>query len=220
MIYSDEAYRKLKTLIYKGKLRPGQRLVERELATRFEISRIPLRESLARLEKEGLVRTIPNTATYVEDFPPRRVLEMYSMRLLLEPEAARLATLQRPRELVGKLRKLCAQMTKETKTANWAKLDETDYEFHYAIVEASGHSLLLRAYEDCHIQITGIRSDYNNLKHLPVNATAKDHLAIVDSIADGDPTEAARATYEHVSRALHAMEIHLGIGLGKANMNL
>ncbi|MEP6662993.1 MAG: GntR family transcriptional regulator, partial [Verrucomicrobiota bacterium] len=42
MIHSDEAYRKIKSLIYKGKLRPGQRLVERELATRLEISRIPL----------------------------------------------------------------------------------------------------------------------------------------------------------------------------------
>lgn len=214
MIHSDEAYRKIKTLIYKGKLRPGQRLVERELASRFEISRIPLRESLARLENEGLVRTIPNTATYVEDFPPRQVLEMYSMRLLLEPEATRLATLQRPAELVGKLRKLCAQMTRESKASNWAKLDETDYEFHRAIVEASGHSLLIRSYENCHIQITGIRSDYNNLKNLPVNATAKGHLAIVDCIAEGDPTGAAQATHEHVSKALRAMETHLAIGLG------
>ncbi|MEO7297979.1 MAG: GntR family transcriptional regulator [Verrucomicrobiota bacterium] len=214
MIYADEAYRKLKTLIYKGKLRPGQRLVERQLATRLKISRIPLRESLARLENEGLVRTIPNSATYVEDFPPRQVLEMYSMRLLLEPEATRLATVQQPAGLVGKLRKLCGQMTKETKVGDWARLDQTDYEFHYAIVEASKHSLLLRSYENCHIQITGIRSDYNNLKHLPVNATAKDHLAIVDCIAAGDPAGAARATHEHVARALRAMETHLGIDLG------
>ena len=217
MIYSEEAYRKLKALIYKGKLRPGQRLVERELASRLEISRIPLRESLARLEMEGLVRTIPNTATYVEDFPPRRVLEMFSMRRLLEPEAARLATLQRPAELVGKLRKLCQRMTKETKAGDWAKLDEADYEFHHAIVEASGHSLLLSSYENCHIQITGIRSDYNNLKTLPVNATAKDHQAIVDCIAASDPAGAARATYEHVSRALRIMETHLSIGSGTAS---
>src|SRR6266516_1499251 len=111
MIYSEQTYRKLKAMIYKGKLRPGQRLVERELASRLRTSRIPVRESLARLEMEGLVRTIPNTSTYVEDFPPQRVMEMYSMRLLLEPEASRLATLQRPPDLTHKLEKLCKQMT-------------------------------------------------------------------------------------------------------------
>src|SRR4029079_17616142 len=109
MIDADQTYRKIKAMIYKGKLRPGQRLVERELASRLSISRIPVRESLARLEMEGLVRIIPNTSTYVEDFPPQRVMEMYSMRLLLEPEASRLATLHRPPDLVKKLHKLCNQ---------------------------------------------------------------------------------------------------------------
>src|SRR5262245_46711306 len=99
MISSEHTYQKIKSLIYKGKLGPGQELVERQLASRMKISRSPVRESLARLETEGLIRTIPNTATYVEDFPPQRVMEMYSMRLLLEPEASRLATLRRPPEL-------------------------------------------------------------------------------------------------------------------------
>src|SRR5690242_17870662 len=110
MMDSEKTYGKLKAMIYNGKLRPGQRLVERDLAVRLRISRIPVRESLARLKMEGLVRTIPNTSTYVEDFPPQRIMEMYSMRLLLEPEAARLATLRRPSDLTNNLHKLCKQM--------------------------------------------------------------------------------------------------------------
>src|ERR1044071_2934301 len=88
----DKAYKRLKSMIYDGRLQPGQRLVERDLSRTLAVSRIPLREGLIRLESEGLVRSVPNSATYVEDFSVTDVLEMYSMRLVLEPLAARLAT--------------------------------------------------------------------------------------------------------------------------------
>ena len=69
-VRSERAYRHLKDILYEGPLSPGQRLVERELAEKLSISRIPLRESLIRLESEGLVRSVANIATFVEDFSP------------------------------------------------------------------------------------------------------------------------------------------------------
>src|SRR4051812_23841987 len=88
---SNDIYAQLKTLILAGQLQSGERLVERELARRFKISRIPLRESLIRLEGEGLVRSVANTATYVEDFSPQDTVEIYTLRLVLEPLGTRLA---------------------------------------------------------------------------------------------------------------------------------
>lgn len=210
---SDKAYNRLKSMIYEGRLAPGQRLVERDLSRTLAVSRIPLRESLARLESEGLIRCVPNSATYVEDFSPEDVLEMYSMRRLLEPLAARLATLRCPRELIPSLRRLCDQMTQDTKAGDWAKLDRTDYQFHRAIVEASRHTLLIRAYDNCHIQITGVRAGYAHLKELPPDATAAEHKLIVDCIGKGDARGAEKATYNHVSRALGCMEKNLGFRL-------
>ena len=67
-VRSTSIHLQLKTMILSGELRSGERLVERELARRLKVSRIPLRESLIRLESEGLVRSVANTATYVEDF--------------------------------------------------------------------------------------------------------------------------------------------------------
>lgn len=215
---SDKAYRRLKSMIYEGRLVPGQRLVERDLSRTLAVSRIPLREGLVRLESEGLVRCVPNSATYVEDFSPEDVLEMYSMRRLLEPLAARLATLRCPAALVPSLRRLCEQMTQDTKARDWAKLDRTDYQFHRAIVEASSHSLLVRAYDHCHIQITGVRAGYAHLKKLPANTTAAEHKLIVDCIARGDARGAEKATFKHVSRALACLEKSLGFRLDELEM--
>lgn len=210
---SDKAYQRLKSMIYEGRLQPGQRLVERDLSRTLAVSRIPLREGLVRLESEGLVRSVPNSATYVEDFSPADVLEMYSMRRLLEPLAARLATLRCPPALVPSLRRFCDQMTLDTKARDWAKLDRTDYQFHRAIVEASAHTLLIRAYDHCHIQITGVRAGYAYLKEMAPNATAAEHQLIVDCIGRGDARGAEKATTAHVSRALGCLQRHLGLRL-------
>src|SRR6185503_5727763 len=142
----DQTYAKLKNMIYCGRLRPGQRLLEVDLSQALSISRIPLRECLVRLESEGLVRRVPNSATFVEDFLPVDILEMYSMRLVLEPLAARLAASEVNPALVRRLYQLCDQMTQDTKAKNWAKLDRTDYQFHYTVVRASGHQRLIRGY--------------------------------------------------------------------------
>ena len=104
-------------------------------------------------------------------------------------------------------------MTKETKVCRWAGLDQADYQFHYEIVKASGHALLIRAYENCHIQVTGLRSAYTNLKQFPMNATAKDHSTIVECIAAADAKGAARAAHEHVFQALRVVEAYLGMRL-------
>src|SRR6185295_18710199 len=155
------------------------------------VSRVPLRECLIRLESEGLVRKVAHTAKFVEDFSAKDVLEIYSMRLIIEPLAARLAALKRPPALMPRLRQLCERMTRSTEASDWAKLDAADYQFHRAIVEASQHRRLVRAYASSHVQVTGRRADYVHLKNLPADTTAREHLQIIEAIerADGKAAE-------------------------------
>jgi DNA-binding GntR family transcriptional regulator len=216
---ADKTYKRLKNMIYDGRLQPGQRLVERDLSRTLSVSRIPLREGLVRLESEGLVRSVPNSATYVEDFSFSDIVEMYSMRLALEPLASRLATFRRDRALVPTLKGLCEQMTIHSKEADWAKLDRVDYEFHRAIVGASGHSLLIRAYDNCHIQITGIRAGYAHLKKIAPDATAAEHQLIVDCIRQGNGSGAEDATYDHVRGALTRLAGHFGPSLEELGLS-
>ncbi len=210
---SEKVYKKVKSMIYDGHLQPGERLVERDLSRKLGTSRIPLRESLVRLESEGLVRSIPNSASYVEDFSPSDILEMYSMRLVLEPLAARLATLQHEDSLLDKLRRLCELMTTCTRNCDWTGLDRADYQFHRLIVGASSHKLLIRTYDNCHIQVTGSRPSYAHLKLLTPDTTAKEHDVIMQAIGKWDAHAAEEATRDHVRLALGQLEEYLGVRL-------
>ncbi|MCC7349990.1 MAG: GntR family transcriptional regulator [Phycisphaerales bacterium] len=203
---TDRTYYWLKESIYRGRLRPGQRIVERELARRMGVSRIPLRESLRRLETEGLVRSIPNTATFIEDFSPEDILEIYSMRQLLEPEASGLAAQRADADLIDRLKRLCDQMIRDTQSGNIAQLDRTDYQFHHSIVAGSGHKRLLRAYESAHIRIVGPRVEFAHLQSQPADTTAREHLSIVQCLENRDAQSARRIALEHVHRSAGIVE--------------
>src|SRR4051812_19288516 len=150
---AEETYQNLKTMIYRKELAPGQRLVERKLSRELGVSRVPLRESMVRLEREGLIKRVPRGPSHVIDFTKADVVEMYSMRLLLEPFATGLTALNQKRSLIPQLERLCDQMTEASRAEAWAKLDQRQCEFHYAIVKASGHKTLFQVYANCHIQM-------------------------------------------------------------------
>lgn len=135
------------------------------------------------------------------------------MRLVLEPLAACLAASEAKASLISRLYQLCDQMTQHTQAEDWAKLDRTDYQFHYTIVKASQHHRLIRSYENCHIQITGFRAGYDHLKTSSLDVTAREHLQIVKCIAQGDPQSSKKAACDHVSKALHSIQNQLGIRL-------
>jgi len=206
------AYARLKEMIYRGELGAGARLVERDLSQRLAISRIPLREALIRLQTEGLVRSVRNTASYVVDFAPRDLLEIYSIRRLIEPFAARLAAHRMTPAVLGELRALCEKMTKFSgRPADWPKLDECDYEFHRTIVQASQHSRLIRAYDISQIRILGTRDEYRYLQTAAPDAMAVEHLALVDILASGDAAKAERANYNHVDESMQAFLTSYGL---------
>jgi DNA-binding GntR family transcriptional regulator len=211
---AERTYQNLKAMIYGKELIPGERLVERKLCERLGVSRVPLRESLVRLESEGLVRRVHGGPSRVIDFSKSDVVEMYSMRLLIEPFATRLAALNRPDNLLKELNALCDKMTEASKAETWAKLDLTQCEFHYTIVKASGHRTLFQAYESCHIQMGGMLSNLSHLKAgKPPETTARQHQPIVDAIASGDPEVAEQVAYLHVKTSIDAIQQRFGISL-------
>jgi DNA-binding GntR family transcriptional regulator len=215
---SNDIYAQLKTLILAGQLQSGERLVERELARRFKISRIPLRESLIRLEGEGLVRSVANTATYVEDFSPQDTVEIYTLRLVLEPLGTRLAALRTTADLVRTLRAICKRMTQLSEKRDWRRLDHADYEFHHTIVDASQHRRLIRAYDLCQIQILGREGVTEKLSNLAPDFTARQHARILECIEQGDARGAEAVSRDHVDEAMKKFLSHHGFVVqGAAN---
>src|SRR5882724_11416305 len=109
---AQKTYQSLKSMIYRRELEPGERIVERKLSRRLGVSRVPLRESLLRLESEGLITRVPYGPSHVIEFTDNDIVEMYSMRLLIEPYATGLAALHHHPSLIRKLENLCKPMTR------------------------------------------------------------------------------------------------------------
>ena len=87
---SERAYQRLRTAIATGELKPGQRVMEVEVAEWLQMSRTPVREALRRLESGGMLAVEPRTGLVVASISRQAMLELYVMREVLEGTAARL----------------------------------------------------------------------------------------------------------------------------------
>src|SRR5580693_5392527 len=96
--------------ILSGKYKPGDRLNESQIARELSISRIPVREALSQLQEQGLVQNRERRGMFVTNIGPEEVLQLSSLRILLESEALRLAQARMTPEIPASLEKLIAQM--------------------------------------------------------------------------------------------------------------
>lgn len=209
----DSTYERLKEMIYRRQLDAGQRIVERKLARELGVSRIPLREGMIRLENEGLIRSIPHSSSYISTIGPKDLMEIYSMRLWLEPPATRLATVRCTESLLKTLNNLCEKMAKAVEADQMSRVDDYDYRFHFAIVEAAQHARLLRAYESSHIRIVGLYTDFAAQKAIDPQRLVLQHQRIIRAIEQGDPDRSERIACEHVQSSIANFEKKLGFKL-------
>ena len=200
-------------MIYTGRLHAGQPVVEADLVRQLGVGRVPLRDALARLQSEGLVYSAPDGGLHVVDFGPAELLEVCSMRVLLEPAAARYAANRGGPQLHARLRDFCAEMARINRDEDSPMLDVPDYEFHLEIVKASGHNRLIRAYEDSHVRILTERMRYAAAPSSPSGSLADCHERIAECIERRQPDAAAEAAFEHVAATLKATEQDLGFRL-------
>jgi DNA-binding GntR family transcriptional regulator len=139
---SDAAAAQLRADIVGEVLAPGDRLAEAAVAKRLGVSRVPVREALVVLEREGLVRFSPTGRAYVRGLTRQDFDELYTMRLALEPLAARLAA----PHLCADPAPLLANVAATARATTIAEITRLDLEFHEAILAAAGNARLLRAW--------------------------------------------------------------------------
>ena len=210
----DQVSDKLRDMVYTGRLYAGQPVVEADLVRQLGVGRVPLRDALARLQSEGLVYPAPDGGLHVADFGPAELLEVCSMRVLLEPAAARYAASRGGPQLHARLRELCTEMARINRNEDSPMLDVPDYEFHVEIVKASGHSRLIRAYEASHVRILTERMRYSAASPSSSSGNLADcHERIIECIERRQPDAADAAALEHVAATLKATEQDLGFRL-------
>lgn len=120
----------LRGAIESGELETGQPLRQEELATRFKVSRIPVRDALKQLETEGLVVIYPNRGAFVADLNSKEILEVYEIRALLEVDALRRALPKLSPLMLDRAEAILEQMEREANPVQWSELDDA---FHTAL---------------------------------------------------------------------------------------
>lgn len=133
--------------ILNGDMKPGDKIVEQELASEFGISRGPVREALRQLEQEGMVEYSRNVGCSVRHVGMDDIYEIYYMRANYEMMAVRLHNSPFPQENLEKMEHILSQM-KMLHKDEYRKVFELDNEFHEAILDLVSFKRLKKAWED------------------------------------------------------------------------
>jgi len=197
---ADRIADRLKRLIVTGEIKPGQKLVEKDIAAAFNVSRTPLREALARLVNDGLAAGIPYRGIFVRQITLRQVQDIYEMRIAIEGLAAMLAAERGDAGHFAALNELLIAMDKEQAGDDSAELKLLNERFHRAIAIASGNALLVERLDELWAWVTLSRTTVWSATGRG-NTSRDEHHAIFDAIRGRDPVQARALAEEHVRRA-------------------
>jgi DNA-binding GntR family transcriptional regulator len=182
--FKNKAYAALKNVIVSMDIyrsRSDIRLDERRLAQDFGVSRTPVREAMAQLEREGFVRSVPRRGVYVVRKTRTEVIEMITAWAALESMAARLITQTASDEQVASLRRLFATFEGGKLRAHLDEYSEANIEFHQTIIRMSGNRVLISLAENLFTHMRMIRRKTIGEKDR-VEKSIRDHMNIIEAL--------------------------------------
>lgn len=188
---AGQVYELLLQRVLDGSLRPGERLVEAEIATSVGTSRGPVREAIARLQRQGLVKSDPFVGASIVESDQRELVEIYSLRSVLEGYAASLAVQRRTREEILQLRAITERMRDAHGSRVATQLRKLDGEFHATLVRLADDRQLLQAWERGRTRVALYLSTVEEAFH-NAEAMARMHERFVEALLTGDPAEAEK----------------------------
>jgi len=201
----SQVLKEIKRAIQTGKLRPGDRIVESQLAEEMGISKFPVREAIRYLEKEGLVVTIPFKGTYVSEFDERDVDELYVVRGALEELAIRLCVSRIDEAKIKRLDAILAEMQRAADDHNFEKMVSADMRFHHTIFEYSGNRRLLQLWITLEDQIKSFIALEEYFYERP-QELVETHYPVLEAIRKADSGLAQDAIRKHLSQGLEVLK--------------
>src|SRR6266540_316422 len=197
--FADRAYVALKDVIVSLNIydQPGEvRLDERQLASDLGISRTPVREAMAQLEREGFVRSVPRRGIYVVRKTKREVIELITAWAALESMAARLITENASAEEIATLRSMFAKFENGKLHARLDEYSEVNIEFHQTIIRMSRNGVLISLAENLFTHMRMIRRKTIGEKDR-ADRSIRDHMNIIEALEARDTTRAEALVRDH-----------------------
>jgi len=201
---AKQVVREVRLQIFSGTLKPGERVVESEIATAMGISRGPVREALAELEKEGLVITSPRKGTYVKSFELKDIEEIYTLRALLEGFAVSLALDRFQEQDLAYLRDLLDQIVEMAEKKDVIEVSRLNMQFHKKIMELSDHKRLYDTWQSLLAQ-TQMLSAMTTEYYTSLIDIRKSHKILLDALVTGDRDHIKRSFEQHILKSMNEL---------------
>ena len=197
--FKDKAYVALRHVIVSSgvyRSRTDIRLDERQLAQDFGVSRTPVREAMAQLEREGFVRSIPRRGVYVVRKTKREVIEMITAWAALESMAARLITETATDRDIAGLRRMFATFEGDKPHARLDEYSEVNIAFHQEIIRLSGNQVLITLAENLFTHMRMIRGATIG-EDDRADRSIHDHMNIITALEARDTRRAEELVRQH-----------------------
>ena len=207
----DKVYRHIKSLILEGKLKQKRRLREAELSEAMNISRAPIREALNMLEKEGLVTIIPRKGAVVSIISKEEVENIWEIRSLLEPYAARDAAQDFQEDELNEIENDLNKSLKEP--YDFSDYMSSDLKLHELLYKNIDNKILkeiIIVVRQKSIRILNFAEGKSALSNDIAIQDIKEHLHIVEALKARDPERVSAAVYTHIMNSKQRITQTLG----------
>lgn len=195
----DVVFNTLRQAILRGELKPGERLMEIQLANKLGVSRTPIREAIRKLELEGLVLMIPRRGAEVAEITERNLRDVLEVREALEELSVKLACEHATQAQIEEM-KQAAQVFKESLSGDdVTRIAEADVAFHDAINMATDNQKLIQILNNLREQMYRYRMEY--LKDRQSHSVlVREHEEILNALCARDAEKALDVTITHIER--------------------
>ena len=193
----DVVFNTLRQAILRGELKPGERLMEIQLANKLGVSRTPIREALRKLELEGLVHMVPRKGAEVADITEKSLRDVLEVRKALEELSVQLACEKITEEEIEELKRVAERFKDTLNDQDVTKIAEADVAFHDVIYTATDNQKLILLLNNLREQMYRYRVEYLKKEEAYPQLIAE-HEELIDNISKRNKEEATRIMCEHI----------------------
>lgn len=202
---ADRVYETVKDDIFEFRLLPGDKFSESEVGERLDASRTPVRQALFRLQREGYVDVLFRSGWQVKPLDFQKIAELYDLRITLEQATVyKLCALPEKPLVLRTLRDIWNPASRAERAVG-STVRALDESFHGDLVATAGNQEMSRIHREITERLRVIRRlDFT--RHDRIDATYREHAAILTALEENDPTLAAKSLAKHIHSSHAAVQ--------------
>lgn len=200
----DVVFNTLRQAILRGELKPGERLIEIQLANKLGVSRTPIREAIRKLELEGLVLMIPRKGAEVAEITEKSLRDVLEVRRALEELAVQLACEKITKEEIRELERVAKEFQQVVNSSDITEIAEVDVCFHDIIYTATDNQKLIQLLNNLREQMYRYRVEYLKRDGVFPQLIAE-HEAIIRHIENNEKEKATEVMCRHIDNQVETV---------------